>query len=97
MRLYSFRVPGLVRGKLHSANSRAMKPRSGFRFAGRNQLVHLVEAGEVVQRLGRGVAEHLHRSTQAAERFPDGNQPVSFYAACLILPCGSDTLAPRPG
>ena len=28
MRLYSFRLPGLVRGRLHSARSRAMNPRS---------------------------------------------------------------------
>ena len=28
-RTYSFRLPGLVRGWLHSTNSRAMKPRSG--------------------------------------------------------------------
>ena len=41
----------------------------GVRFAGAHQRVYLIEAGVVVNCLGRSVAEHLHRSTQAAERF----------------------------
>ena len=39
-RTYSFRLPGLVRGREHSAIVRAMKPRSGsasLALAGRNE------------------------------------------------------------
>ena len=32
----------------------------------------------VVQRLGRGVADRLHRAVQIREDFPDGNQAVSL-------------------
>ena len=77
-RTYSFRLPGLVRGSEHSAIIRAMKPQIGVRFAGPDKLVHLIEAGEVVQRLGRGFADLFHRPAQAGADFPDGNQPVSF-------------------
>ena len=37
----------------------------GIRFAGPYQLVRLVEAGVVVQRLGRGIADRLDRPAQA--------------------------------
>ena len=52
---------------------------------GGGDLVHL---DQVVNCLGRSVAEHLHRSTQAAERFPDGNQPVSFTLHALFSHAG---------
>ena len=52
-RLYRIRLPGLVRGRLHSASSRAMKPEIGVCFTGPDKLVHLIEAGEVVPGLGR--------------------------------------------
>ena len=48
-RLYSFRLPGLVRGNEQSAISRAMKPEIGVRFAGPDKLVHLIGAGEVAK------------------------------------------------
>ena len=48
------------------------------RFAGRNKLIHLIEAGEVVNRLGRGVAELFHRPVQIRDGFLDGNQAVPF-------------------
>ena len=48
---------------------------------GGGDLVHL---DQVVNSLGRSVAEHFHRSAQAAERFPDGNQPVSFTLRALF-------------
>ena len=46
----------------------------GIRFAGPDKLIHLVEAGVMVQRLGRGFADRFHRPIEAAEDFPDGNQ-----------------------
>ena len=55
-----------------------MKAQIGVRFTGPDQLVHLIGLGEVVPRLGRGVAVRLHRPIQAAEDFTDGNQPVSL-------------------
>ena len=51
-----------------------MKPMIGVRFAGPDKLIHLVEAGEVVQRLGRSVAERRHRPAQIREGFSNGNQ-----------------------
>ena len=39
---------------------------------------HLIKAGEVVPRLGRGVADRPYRPGQAGEDFPDGNQPFSL-------------------
>ena len=50
----------------------------GVRFAGLDQLVHLIGLGEVMPRLGRGFVEFLYGSTRAGEGFPNGNQPVSF-------------------
>ena len=35
-------------------------------------MIHLVEAGEVVPRLGRGFAEHLHEFLPAREGSPGG-------------------------
>ena len=46
----------------------------GVRFAGPDKLVHLIEAGEVVQRLGRGFADRLHRPAQIGEDITDRNQ-----------------------
>ena len=51
-----------------------MKPRSASRFAGRDKLVHLVGLGEVVARLGRGVADRLDRPVQIGDDFTDRNQ-----------------------
>ena len=50
----------------------------GIRFAGPNQLVHLIGLGEVVPRLGRGVADRLDRPVQPTEDLTNGNQPASF-------------------
>ncbi len=56
--MYSLRLPGLVRGRLHSAISRAMKPLSGSASLA-HKLVHLVGLGEVVHRLERIVSVRL--------------------------------------
>ena len=58
----------------------------GVRFAGRNKLIHLIEAGEVVQRLGRG--------------FTDGNQLAALtlhglYSPMCLRP-GPQRERPRP-
>ena len=84
------RSPGLVRGRLHSANSRAMKPRSASASLASTSLVHLIEEGEVVQCLRRGFADRLHRPAQIREDFPDGNQAVSFTLHGVILPQDAD-------
>ena len=51
-RLYWCWLPGLVRGNEQSAIIRANEPQIGVRFAGPDQLVHLIGLGEVVPRLG---------------------------------------------
>ena len=73
-RTYSFRLPGLVRGNEHSASSRAMKPRSGSASLAPTNWFHLIEAGEVVPRLGWGFAERLDGAAQIGQGFPDRNQ-----------------------
>ena len=56
-----------------------MKPRSGVRFAGRDKLAHLIGDGEVVQRLGRGVADRRHRAViQAGDGITDRNQTATL-------------------
>ena len=42
----------------------------------RDKLVDFIEAGEVVPRLGRSVADRRHRSVQLADDFTDRNQTV---------------------
>ena len=64
----------------------------GGRFAGPDKLIHLVEAGEVVQRLGRGFADCLHRAGEIGDDFTDGNQPVALTLHGFILPCASDKI-----
>ena len=44
------------------------------RFAGPDQLVHLIGLGEVVQRLGRGAADRFHRTAQIGQGITDRNQ-----------------------
>ena len=58
-------------------------------FAGGGELVHLIEAGEVVQRLGRGFADRLDRAGQIGQGFADGNQAVSLTLHSFIIPCPS--------
>ena len=68
----------MLRGRLHKGHHPRLKTEIGVRFAGRDMLVHLIGLGEVVQRLGRGFAERLHRPVQAAEDFPDRDQAALF-------------------
>ena len=80
-----------MRGREHSAIVRAMKPRSGVRFAGRDKLVHLIGEGEAPLRRWWGFAERLDGTGQAVdEGFSDRNQLAAFDSAWLILPCSSD-------
>ena len=51
---YCVRCFGFVRGKLHRAISRAMKPRSRLPFARLDELIDLAQRGEMVPGLGRG-------------------------------------------
>ena len=54
----------------------------GIVFAGLNQLVHLVEAGEVVSRLGGGLLERLLRTALAGEHVPD-RKPLALASLPL--------------
>ena len=76
-RVSSCPAPGTL-GVAAGQGAQRQQPRHeakiGVRFAGTDKLVHLIEAGEVVPRLGRGIAERFHRPIEAAEDFPDGNQ-----------------------
>ena len=49
------------RGPIAKRHQPRHEAESGVCFAGPDKLVHLVEAGEVVYRLGRGFVEHFHR------------------------------------
>ena len=49
----SCRFFGLVRGSEQRASSRRHEAEIGVRFAGLDELIDLVQCGEVVQRLGR--------------------------------------------
>ena len=46
--------------------------RVGVGQGGSHELIYLIEAGEVVPRLGRGFAERLHESLPAREGSPGG-------------------------
>ncbi len=59
---------------------------SGVCFAGRDKLVYLIESGEVVERLRRGVADRLHRTAQAADDFTYGNQIAAFTLHGFTFP-----------
>ena len=100
-RTYSFRLPGLVRGNEHSASSRAMKPRSGSASLAPTNWFHLIEAGEVVPRLGWGFAERLDGAAQIGQGFPDRNQLAALTLTwngssplCAGAPCDA-TQSPR--
>ena len=86
-RLYWCRLPGLIRGRRAQRHQPRHEAEIGVRFAGRNKLVHLVEAGEVVQRLRRGVADRLHRPVQTRYDFRNGNQAAVLTLHAFILPC----------
>ena len=77
-RLYSLRLPGLVRGNDAERHRPPHEAEIGGRFAGPNKQVHLIGLGEVVERLGRGFADRLHRPAQTAEGFTDRNQLAAF-------------------
>ena len=82
--LVLFPVAGVGAGQAAQHHQPRHEAWIGVRFAGDDKLVYLIGAGEVVNCLGRSVAEHLHRSTQAAERFPDGNQPGALTLRALF-------------
>ena len=83
-------VAGVGAGQAAQRHQPRHETEIGGRFAGRDKLVHLVGLGEVVERLGRGVADRLHRAVQIGDDFTDRNQPRRVDAACFILPCSSD-------
>ena len=63
-----------------------MNPRIGVRLARVNELVDLVETGEVVQRLGRTIAERFHRDArQAKGNVADGNKLTAFLRFAFLV------------
>ena len=89
-RLYWCWLPGLVRGRLHSAIVRAMKTEIVVRFAGADQLVHLIGKGETPPRLGRVVSDRFHGAAQTGEGITDRNQLAALTLHGFILPCSPD-------
>ena len=63
-----------------------MKTEIGVRFACRDKLVYLIEAGEVVQRLRRGFADSRPPARPGRDDFTAGNQLVAFRLHVRILP-----------
>ena len=55
-------VAGVAAGQAAQRHRPRHETKIGVRFAGPDKLIHLVEAGEVVQRLGRGFADLFHRT-----------------------------------
>ena len=73
-----------------------MKPRSGSASLAETNWFTLIDAGVVVQRLGRGL-ERLDRAGQIGQGFGNGNQLAALTLHGFILPCTSDkTGAPMP-
>ena len=73
----------MLRGSEHSASRRAIKPRSRSASLAPDKLVHLIGLGKVVHRLRRRVAEHFHRTVQAAENFPDREVLLTTVYYCI--------------
>ena len=92
-RLYWSRLPGLVRGRLHSAIIRAMKPRSGSASLAVTSWSTWSAWVKLVQRLGRGVADRFHRTAQIGQGFTDRNQ----LAALTLYGSFSHVPQTRPG
>ena len=67
-------VAGVGAGQAAQRHQPRHEAESGVRFAGRDKLVHLVGLGEVVERLGRGVADRLDRPVQVGDDLTDRNQ-----------------------
>ena len=65
-------VTGVGAGQAAQRQQARHEAQIGAREAGPNQLVHLIEAGEMVQCLGRGVADP--DSGQAEGNFGEGNE-----------------------
>ena len=67
-------VAGVGAGQAAQRHHPRHEAQIGVRFAGSDKLVHLIEAGEVVQRLGRGSAQSFPRAGQIDQGFGNGNQ-----------------------
>ena len=72
-------VAGVGAGQAAQRQRSRHEAHVGVRFTSPDKLVHLIESGEVVPRLGRRLEGLLHRPVvQAVEDFTNGNQAVSF-------------------
>ena len=65
-------VAGIGAGQGTQHHQPRHETRVGVGQGGSHELIHLIEAGEVVPRLGRGFAERLHKSLPAREGSPGG-------------------------
>ena len=82
-----------MRGRTAQREQSRHEAEIGVRLARVNELVDLVETGEVVQRLTSGWAGRPAATAWQLGRpgdVADGNESVSFYAASLILSCVLD-------
>ena len=70
-------VAGVGAGQAAQRQQPRHEAEIGVRLASRDQLVHLIEAGEAPPRRW-GFAERLDRAGQIGDDFSDGNQAVSF-------------------
>ena len=90
------RLPGLVRGRLHSAISRAMKPRSGSASLAETSWFTWSKRVKWCNRLGRSVADRFFTGpAQVGDGFLDGNQAVPFARHAFILPWSPDRRGAR--
>ena len=57
-------------------------------------MIYLIESGEVVQRLRRGVADRGHRPAQVGENICNRNQLAALTLHALFSHAGSQAVGP---
>ena len=72
--LVLFPVAGVGAGQTAQGHHPRHEAEIGVRFAGRDELVHLIGKSEAPPRLGRGFAERLDRAGQIGQGFGNRNQ-----------------------
>ena len=97
-------VAGVGAGQAAQRHQPRHETHVGVLFAGLDQLVHLIQAREVVPRLGRGFVERPDRPAQIGQGFTDGNQLAAFTLHALFChapqrqfaPDGTTAVPPTP-
>ena len=84
--MYSFRSPGIGAWQRTQREQPRHEPEIGVCLARANELVDLVETGEVVPRLGSTIAERFHRDTrQVNGNVADGNELTAFLRVAFLV------------